>query len=90
MNEKKPWYKSKIFLLAVTAVATIGTNLLTGFITGNGVTQDQIEAVAATQPAIATAIENTQNGGNILQSLSTLAFGLIGLWRLWFTKSVIG
>lgn len=88
--EKKPWHKSKIFLLAVTAIATIGANLLTGFVTGNGVTEGQIEAIAATQPAVANAIQDVQNGGNILQGLSTLAFSLIGVWRIWFTTSVIG
>lgn len=88
--ERKKWYQSKIVLLALTAVAAIGGNLLTGFITGQGVTQEQINVVAATQPQIAQTIQNVQSGQNIFQSLSALAFALMGLWRVWYTKAVIG
>ncbi len=87
--EKKPWYKSKIALLAFTAVLVIGGNFLTGFITGNGVTQDQIDAIGTVQPQVATTIENVQHGQNIFQGLTTLAFGLIGVWRVWFTNKQI-
>lgn len=87
--DKKPWYKSKIFVLAVTAVFTIGTNLATGWVTGQGVTQEQIDAVSATQPAIADAIHDYQAGQGILNSLTAVAFTLVALWRKWFTTSLL-
>ncbi len=88
--EKKPWYKSKIAMLAYAGAATIGANLLTGFITGNGVTPEQIQVVAETQPAIADAIQDVRDGQNIIGALSTVAFLLIGVFRVWFTNKVIG
>lgn len=87
--KKKPWYQSKIFVLSVVAVLTIGGNYLTGWFTGQGVTQEQIDAVAAVQPAVAQAIEKYQHGAGLLESLSMLAFAFIGVWRKWFTSSLI-
>lgn len=87
--EKKPWYKSKIFLLAVTAVFTIGTNLATGWVTGQGVTPDQIDAVANTQPAVAEAIHDYQAGQGLLNSISILAFAAIAVFRRWFTSALL-
>ena len=90
MEQKKPWYLSKIALLAFTAAVVIGGNLATGFITGAGVTQEQIDAVATIQPAVADTIKDVKAGQNIFQALTGLGFGLIGVWRLWFTSKVIG
>lgn len=87
--EKKPWYKSKIALLAFTAALMIGGNLITGFITGNGITQEQIEAVGTIQPAVAETIQDVKSGQNIFQAITALAFSLIGVWRLWFTTKQI-
>lgn len=89
MEQKKPWYKSKIVLLAITAFFTIGTNLATGWLTGQGVTQDQIEAVANTQPAVAEAIKDYQAGQGLLNSISVLTFAAIALLRKWFTSSLL-
>lgn len=90
MEGKKPWYKSKIMLLVYGFLATIGTNLLTGFLTGQGVTPDQLEAVRSTQPEIADAVSSAQSGQNVIQALWALSLALIGVARLWFTKTVIG
>jgi hypothetical protein len=89
MEQKKSWYKSKIVLLAITAFFTIGTNLATGWLTGQGVTQDQIEAVANTQPAVAEAIKDYQAGQGLLNSISVLTFAAIALLRKWFTSSLL-
>lgn len=87
--EKKPWYKSKIALLSFTAAIVIGGNLAYGFITNSGVSQDQIDAVASIQPAVDQTISDVKDGQNIFQALSTLAFTLIGVWRVWFTNKLI-
>jgi hypothetical protein len=89
MEQKKPWYQSKIVLLAITAFFTIGTNLATGWLTGQGVTQDQINAVAATQPAVAEAIDDYQAGQGVLNSVSVVVFASIALIRKWFTSSLL-
>ena len=87
--EKKKWYQSKIFLLAVAALATVGTNLANGWLSGQGVTTEQIDAVAATQPAVAEAIEKYQHGQGILQSIMTLSFAAIAVFRSWFTNKIL-
>lgn len=84
---KKPWYQSKILLVALAGVATIGANLLTGFLSGQGVTEEQIAVVAATQPAVASAIQHYQEGQSLFQVLSEGAFALIAVWRAWFSGS---
>lgn len=89
MEKKKPWYQSKIVLLVLAALATVGTNLLTGFISGQGVSSDQLEAVAATQPAVAEAIEKYQSGQGLIQSITVVVFAVIGVIRKWFTTSLL-
>lgn len=87
--QKKPWTKSKILILAITAIFTVGTNLVTGWLSGQGVTQEQMDVVAATQPAVSEAIEKYQHGQGIVQSISILAFSAIAVWRTWFTSKVL-
>ena len=86
--ENKKWYNSKILILAITAVFTVGTNLVTGWLSGQGVTQEQMDVVAATQPAVAEAIEKYQHGQGIVQSISLLAFSAIAVFRAWFTTKI--
>lgn len=87
--EKKPWYKSKIVVLAVTAIFTVGTNIATGWLSGQGVTQEQIEAVANTQPSVAEAIKDYQNGQGLLNSISVIAFAAIAVFRKWWTNTLL-
>lgn len=83
----KPWYKSKIILLAVSAVAVFGTNALTGFLTGSGVTPEQIEVIRTVEPQIADAVEQYKNGNNILSvTVGVLIPALIAVARKWFTN----
>ncbi len=89
MEQKKPWYQSKIVLLVLGALSTVGANLLTGFISGQGVTKDQLDAIAATQPAVAEAIQKYQDGQGLLTSLTVVAFAAIGVIRKWFTTSLL-
>lgn len=89
MEQKKPWYQSKIVLLVLAALSTVGANLLTGFISGQGVTTEQLDAVAATQPAVAEAIEKYQQGQGLLQAISVVVFAAIGVIRKWFTTSLL-
>lgn len=86
---KKPWYSSKIILIALTGLVTIGTNLVTGFITGQGVTPEQMEAVAQLQPAVADAIEKHQAGGGIIEAISGVFFAAIIFFRKWFTNALL-
>lgn len=83
----KPWYKSKIILLAVSAALVYGANLLTGFLSGAGVTPEQIQVIADTQPEIADAIQQYKDGQNILSvTLGVLFPAIITVVRRWWTN----
>ena len=83
----KPWWKSKIILLALASALLFGGNALTGFLTGNGVTPEQLDAIKQTQPAIADSVDQLQHGGNVIQViLGAIVPALIFIARKWFTN----
>jgi len=85
--QEKPWYSSKIILLSGAAILVYGSNALTGFLTGAGITQDQIEIIRATQPQIAEAVDEYKAGSNILQTtLGVLLPAVIAVVRKWWTN----
>lgn len=88
--EKKPWYKSKIIMLALSAALVFGSNLLGGWLTGQGVTQEQMDALSTAQPEVAHAIERVQAGENVLGVVGSLVSVFILIFRTWFTSKQIG
>jgi len=81
----KPWYQSKIILLAGSAGLVYGGNALTGFLTGAGVTPEQIEVIRSTQPQIADAVEQFKSGQNVLTIIVGAVIPvLIVIARKWF------
>lgn len=86
----KPWYKSKIVLLSLSSLLVVGSNLLGNWLTGQGVTQEQMDAIAAVQPATADAIHKVQDGSNWLQALVGISSVLVLVFRTWFTSTKIG
>lgn len=89
-EEKKPWYKSKIVLLGLSAVGIFGAQLLNGWLTGQGVTPEQLEALRIASPEIASAIERVQGGENVLVVVGSLFGVLVIVFRTWFTTKRIG
>lgn len=89
MEQTKKWYQSKIALLGLTLVLVFGSNLLLGFLGGQGVSLEQIQAVEQTQPIIAQAIKDYQSGGNILSLVGAIGGALIIVARVWFTTKLI-
>lgn len=87
--ESKKWYQSKIVLLSLSTILIVGGNLLTGFLTGQGVTPEQLDAVAAAEPEVAEAIERVQTGDSILQIVAGLFPTLVLILRVWFTSTTI-
>ena len=85
----KKWYQSKIVLLGLVSVLVFGSNLLLGFISGQGVTLEQIQAVEQARPDIAEAVKKLQSGGNILDVLGLLGGALIIIARVWFTNKLL-
>jgi hypothetical protein len=87
--ESKKWYQSKIILLSLSTALVVGGNLLTGFLTGQGVTPEQLNAIAAAEPEVAEAVQRVQAGENILQIIAGLFPIAIMVLRLWFTNTTI-
>ena len=87
--EQKKWYQSKIVLLSLSTVLVVGGNLLTGFLTGQGVTPDQLDAIAAAEPEVAEAVKRIQAGDSILQVIAGLFPVLVLILRVWFTNTSI-
>jgi hypothetical protein len=87
--ESKKWYQSKIILLSLSTVLVVGGNLLTGFLTGQGVTPEQLNAIAAAEPEVAEAVQRVQAGDSILQVIAGLFPVAIMILRLWFTNTTI-
>lgn len=84
--EKKPWYKSKIFLLSGALALVGGTDLAFGWLSGQGVTPEQINVIDATLPGTADAIKDAVAGKNYLGIITALGGFLGAIWRAWFTS----
>jgi len=71
-------------LCAVLALVG-GTDLAFGWLSGAGVTPEQIQVIDATLPGTADAVKEAIDGKNYL-GIITAVGGFIGaIWRYWFT-----
>ncbi len=87
--EAKKWYNSKIVLLAVAITLVFGGNAVNTFLLGNGVSQDQIDALAANAPEIAAKFQSVNSLGEFLTAFGAVAGPLLGILRIWFTSKPI-
>lgn len=83
--EKKPWYKSKIILLAGTLLLVFGGNLLGASLFRSGVTPEQIEAIQTAAPQAEDIFNRLQSGENIMSMIGAIISLLIIVFRGWFT-----
>jgi uncharacterized membrane protein len=82
-TEKKPWYTSKTIMFAAVSLLIFGGNYAFGWITGQGVTPEQIEAVKAAEPQLYEIIGRVQAGESILNMLGIIVSIVIGILRVW-------
>ena len=87
---KKPWYQSKTILFALTSVLVFGSNLLNGWLTMQGVTPEQFDAISQAEGPVRDAIDNVKDGGNVLSAVGALFGTAIIVIRAWFTNKIIG
>lgn len=81
----KKWYQSKLFLLCAVLALVGGTDLAFGWLSGAGVTPEQIQVIDATLPGTADAVKEAIDGKNYLGIITAIG-GFIGaIWRYWFT-----
>lgn len=82
---KKPFWKSKIILLALTLVAVFGGNLLFNFVSGQ-VTPDQLNSIQNSEPVVIEIIDRLKNGESIFSVVGSIIGVLILIFRAWFTN----
>lgn len=82
----KKWYQSKIFLLAVVMALVGATDLATGWLSGAGVTPEQIQVIDATLPGTADAVKDAVAGKNYFGIITTIGGFVTAIWRAWFTS----
>lgn len=87
--EKKPWYKSKIFLLGCVMALIGGTDLAWGWLSGAGITQDQIQVVQNTLPGVAEQVKDAVAGKNYFGIITAVGGFVTAIWRRWFTNTEI-
>lgn len=81
----KKWYQSKLFLLGAVLALVGGTDLAFHWISGAGVTAEQINVIDATLPGTAEAVKQAIDGKNYLGIITALGGFLAAIWRTWFT-----
>lgn len=88
--EKKKWWQSKIALLGIV-MGTIGlSDLSFGWLSGQGVTTEQIQAVQTALPNVAEQIKDAVAAKNYFGVITSLGGFVTAIWRVWYTNTQIG
>jgi hypothetical protein len=87
--QTKKWYQSKIVLLSMLLVFVGGSDIFTGWISGQ-ITTDQIDAVAQAYPALKDGLFKSVESKNVFQAIQVLSAFVFAIWRIWFTNTKIG
>lgn len=83
---EKKWYQSKIFLLAVVMALVGATDLAFGWLSGAGVTPEQIQIIDATLPGTAEGVKDAVAGKNYFGIITAVGGFITAIWRAWFTS----
>ena len=82
----KKWYQSKIFLLAAVMALVGATDLAFGWLSGTGITPEQIQVIDATLPGTADAVKDAVAGKNYFAIITAMGGFVTAIWRAWFTS----
>jgi len=85
-DNTKKWYQSKIFLLTVVMALVGATDLAFGWLSGSGVTPEQIQVIDATLPGTADAVKEAVAGKHYFAIITALGGFVTAIWRAWFTS----
>jgi hypothetical protein len=89
MEQSKKWWQSKIVLLALTLALVFSGNFVNVFLMQNGITDDQINAVAVNAPEIAAKLEGVNSLNELITALGAIIAPIIAIARIWFTSAQI-
>lgn len=87
--EKKPWYKSKIVAAGLVLILTAVSDAVFGFVSGNGITVDQVQVIQTAYPAAAEGIKDAVAANDVFRALSAATGFLVAIWRVWFSPVAI-
>lgn len=87
--EPKKWYQSKIVLFSASTLLLVGGDLLTGFLTANQVTPEQLAAIEQAGPQVVKAFQGVKAGENVFQTIAGLFPAIVLILRVWFTATPI-
>lgn len=81
----KKWYQSKIFLLGLVMALVGATDLSFGWLSGQGVTADQVNIIQNTLPGVADGVKDAVESRNYFQIITVVGGFITSIWRYWFT-----
>lgn len=82
----KKWYQSKLVLLGLVMAIVGGVYLAYHWLSGAGVTPEQINAIETALPGTADAVKQAIEEKNYLAALTAIGGFLAFIWRTWFTE----
>lgn len=82
----KKWYQSKIFLLGIVLGVVGATDLAFGWLSGHGVTAEQINVIQTTLPDLANNVKDAVIAKNYFGIITAVGGFVTAIWRYWFTE----
>lgn len=82
----KKWYQSKIFLLGVVMALVGATDFAFGWLSGQGVSADQVSIIQNTLPGVADGVKDAVEARNYFQIITVVGGFITSIWRYWFTS----
>ena len=87
---KKKWYQSKLVWLSLIMALTGVTDLTTHWLSGQGVTNAQLQAIQTATPELFQGIKMAVVANNYFGIITAVGGFVGGIWRIWFTSKEIG
>lgn len=85
--EKKKWYQSKIMILALGTIVTLGSNLIWNW-AGTQLTPDEVAYIQQNAPAAADRVKQAVSTSDLFMALGAIGQFAIGLWRFNTSKPI--
>ena len=85
--EKKKWYQSKIMLLAVGTIVTLGSNLIWNW-AGTQLSSEEIAYIQQNAPESAEKVRDAIKTSDLFMALGAIGNFAIGLWRFNTSKPI--
>jgi len=89
METTKKWYQSKIFLLGLVMGIVGLSDFAFGWLSGQGISDEQILVVQNTLPGVGQQIKEAVEGKQYFDIITAVGGFVTAIWRKWFTSESI-